>query len=107
MIRALRNSGLGQFFLGAIVVSIILAFILTGASNSPSSMDDECVAEAGKHICIDTKEFEAAYRLLSAIGGGSINEAAAKRLRLREQVARGLAEREVLVAEAQRLEIGT
>src|SRR6187402_228843 len=107
MIRALRNSGLGQFFLGAIVVSIILAFILTGASNSPSSMDDECVAEAGKHICIDTKEFDAAFRLLSAIGGGSINEAAAKRLRLREQVARGLVEREVLVKQAEQMGLGT
>ncbi len=107
MIRALRNSGLGQIFLGAIVVSIILAFILTGTGNSPTSMDDECVAEAGKHVCVETKEFDAAFRLLSAIGGGSINEAAAKRLRLREQVARGLVEREVLVKQAEQMGLGT
>lgn len=107
MIRALRNSGLGQLFLGGIVVSIILAFILTGASNSPNMGDDECVAEAGKHVCIETKEFDAAFRLLSAIGGGSINEAAAKRLRLREQVARGLVEREVLVKQAEQMGLAT
>ena len=107
MIRALRNSGFGQFFLGAVVVAIILAFVLSGAAPTTAGEDDECVAHVGKDTCVEPKEFEAAYRLLSAIGGGSINEAAAKRLRLREQVARGLAEREVLVAEAQRLEIGT
>lgn len=107
MIRALRNSGIGQIFLGAIVVAIIMAFILTGAAPSAQVGDDECVAQVGKDICIEAKEFDAAYRLLSAIGGGSLNEAAAARLRLREQVARGLVERELLLKEAKRLEIGT
>ncbi len=107
MIRTLRNSGIGQFFLGLIVVAIILAFVLTGAAPTAGGGDDECVARVGEDTCIGPKEFEASYRLLSAIGGGSINEAAAKRLRLREQVARGLAEREVLVKEAKKLQIGT
>ncbi len=107
MIRALRNSGIGQVFLGLIVLAIILAFVLTGAAPSASGGDDTCVVEVGDNTCVAPKEFEASYRLLSAIGGGSINEAAAKRLRLKEQVARGLAEREVLINEAQRLKIAT
>lgn len=106
MIRALRNSGIGQIFLGAIVVAIILAFVLTGASPGAGDAADECVAEVGKH-CISSKEYDAAYRLFSAIGGGSINEAAAKRLRLQEQVARGLAERELLAEEAERIGLST
>lgn len=106
MIRALRNSGIGQIFLGAIVVAIILAFVLTGASPGAGDAADECVAEVGQH-CVSSKEFDAAYRLYSAIGGGSINEAAAKRLRLQEQVARGLAERELLAEEAERIGIST
>lgn len=107
MIRALKNSGLGQLFLGTIVVAIMLAFILTGAGGTSTGGDDECVAEIGKHVCIEPKEFDSAFRLLSAIGGGSINEAAAKRLRLREQVARGLVEREVLVKQAEKMKLGT
>lgn len=106
MIRTLRNSGIGQIFLGAIVVSIMLAFVLTGTSSTPGMDGDECVVEVGKD-CISPKEFFASYGLLSAIGGGGINEAAASRFRLKEQVARGLAERTVLLKEARRLGLAT
>ncbi len=103
MIRTLRNSGFGQIFLSSIVVAIILAFLFTGAPSSSGSAADECAVSVGKS-CVSPKEFIAAYRLLSSIG---LNEKAAKGLRLKEKVAQGLAEREVLLKEALRLGIGT
>lgn len=103
MYRTLRNSGLGQIFLGAIVVAIILAFIFTGAQPGAAGAADECAVNVGK-TCISPKDFQASLRLLTSIG---LNDSAAKKLRLREQVGRGLAEREVLLQEAQRLGIGT
>lgn len=103
MIRTLRNSGLGQIVLGSIVVAIILAFAFTGAPRSTIDSADECAVEVGK-LCVPPKEFHAAFRLLTSIG---LNDNAVKSLNLREQVAVGLAEREVLVEEARRLGIGT
>lgn len=103
MIRSLRNSGLGQIFLGAIVVAIILAFIFTGAPPGGTAAADECAVNVGE-TCISPKDFQASLRLLTSIG---LNDSAAKKLRLREQVGRGLAEREVLLSEAKRLGIGT
>jgi len=103
MIRTLRNSGIGQLFLGAIVVAIILAFVLTGAGPSQGPSADECVVEIGPS-CISIKEYEASLRLVTSIG---ISEKAVKSLGLREQIARGLAEREVLLEEARRLGVGT
>lgn len=103
MYRTLRNSGLGQIFLGAIVVAIILAFIFTGAQPGATAAADECAVNVGK-TCISPKDFQASLRLLTSIG---LNDSAAKKLKLREQVGRGLAEREVLLQEARRLGIGT
>ncbi len=103
MIRTLRNSGLGQLFLGAIVVAIILAFIFTGAQPGAAGAADECAVNVGK-ACISPKDFQASLRLLTSIG---LNDSAAKKLRLREQVGRGLAERHVLLEEAKRLGLGT
>lgn len=106
MIRNLKNSIFGQIFLGSIVLAIILAFVLTGAAGGSALRSSECAVQVGKS-CVSPKEFFAAYGLLSAVGPGGINEAAAAEYRLKEQVARGLAEREVLLSEAQRLGIGT
>src|SRR5690606_38785108 len=103
MIRTLRNSGLGQIFLGAIVVAIIMAFVFTGAQPGSGGEAGECAVEVGES-CVGPKEFQAALRLVTSIG---ISDSAIKRLRLREQVGRGLAEREVLFNEATRLGLGT
>lgn len=103
MIRTLRNSGIGQIFLGAVVVAIILAFVFTGAAPSANSNVDECVVQVDKS-CIKAKEYDAALRLAASIG---ISDKAIKSLNLRQQIAQGLAEREVLLKEAHRLGIAT
>lgn len=100
--RALRQSGLGQIFFGGIVVSIILAFVLQSRTGGTASIETECAVNVGKR-CVDPKEFFAAYGLVSSIG---LNEKAVRQLRLQEKVARGLAEREVLLEEAKKLGIG-
>lgn len=102
MIRSLRESFLGQLFLGGVVIAIILAFALTGSSGSATVISD-CAVEVGRH-CVPPKAFQASYGLLTSIG---INEKAAKSLNLRMQVARGLAEREVLLDKARELGIST
>lgn len=103
MIRTLRNSGIGQIFLGAVVVAIILAFVFTGAAPSATSNVDECVVQVDKS-CIKAREYDAALRLAASIG---ISDKAIKSLNLRQQIAQGLAEREVLLSEAHRLGIAT
>jgi peptidyl-prolyl cis-trans isomerase D len=99
--RALRQSGLGQIFFGGIVVSIIAAFVLQSRTGGSANFESECAVQVGKK-CVDPKEYFAAYGLVSSIG---LNEKAVKQLALQEKVARGLAEREVLLEEANRLGI--
>lgn len=102
--RAFRQSGIGQLVFGAIVVAIILAFMLSGRGpNVSDGLTEECAVEVGDH-CIEPKEFFAAYGLVSSIG---LNDKAAEQMRLKETVARGLAERELLLDEAKRLGLGT
>jgi hypothetical protein len=103
----LRNSFIGQFLLVVIVGSIVLAFALTGSGAASRgglvSWGDECALRVGRS-CVDPKEFNAAFGLVVSVG---LNEKAVKQLDLKREVARGLAEREVLLEEAERLGIGT
>lgn len=103
MIRNLKNNGAGQLFLGAVVVAIILTFLFGGMQSTGNDAADDCAVELDK-ICISPKEYRAAFQLLTSIG---LRDSATKRLKLREKVGQGLAEREVLVAEAKRLGLGT
>lgn len=98
---ALARTSLGQIFGGVIVALIIGAFALGGTQGNPLSMGSDCAIEVGKE-CVDPKEYYAAYGLMSSIG---LNEKAAKQLKLRQQIAEGLVERELLLAEAERLGI--
>jgi len=102
--RAFRESGIGQLFFGLVVVAIILAFVLSGKGGPDlGSFKEDCAVEVGSH-CIEPKEFFAAYGLIASIG---LNEKAAKQMGLKELVARGLAERELLIDEATKLGIAT
>jgi hypothetical protein len=103
----LQSSILGQFLLMAIVVSIVVAFALTGSGASRQgsflSFDEECALWVGKQ-CVDPKEYNAALGLVVSVG---LNDKAVKQLDLKREVARGLAEREVLLQEAKALGVGT
>ncbi len=101
MVGTFRQSGIGQLLVGAIVAAIIVVFVFTGIKGGGAT--NGCAIEVGEH-CVDAKEYNAAYGLVTAIG---LRENAAKRLKLPEQVARGLAERELLLDEAERLGIST
>jgi parvulin-like peptidyl-prolyl isomerase len=104
MLRSFRQSIVGQLALGAIVLAIILAFALTGSgAGGAASLITDCVVKVGGH-CASPKEFQAAYGLLTSIG---LSDQAIKRLNLRRQVARGLAERDLLLDRARALGIGT
>lgn len=103
--RSFRNSLTGQILLGSIVVAIIVAFALTGSglTGSATALVSDCAVKVGGH-CINPKEYQAAYGLLTSVG---INDQAAKRLNLRRQVARGLAERQVLLDRAREFGVAT
>ena len=104
MLRSFRESLFGQLALGAIVLAIILAFALTGSgAGGAASLVTDCAVKVSGH-CVSPKEFQAAYGLLTSIG---LSDQAVKRLNLRRQVARGLAERELLNDRARALGLGT
>ncbi len=101
MAVTMGRSGLGQIFVGVIVALIIGAFALSGGNQGPLMPTEECAVAVGSH-CVDPKEYYAAYGVMSSIG---LNDKAAKQLQLRQQIAQGLAERELLLDEAARLGI--
>ncbi len=96
---ALARTSVGQIMGGVIVALIIGAFALGGTQSF--SLGSECAINVGSD-CVDPKEYYAAYGLMSSIG---LNDKAAKQLKLRQQIAEGLVERELLLAEAKRLGI--
>jgi parvulin-like peptidyl-prolyl isomerase len=91
----------GKYVVGAIVVGIIVVFALefrTGRGSPTASMNTACAVEyAGS--CVDQKDFFAALGL--AMRGS--DPKAARALSLRKKVLDGLAERELLATEAERL----
>jgi peptidyl-prolyl cis-trans isomerase D len=101
----LTQGVVGKAVLGGIVVLIIFAFALsfrTGSGSPTSSLTTECVVELGSE-CLDAKDYFAAYGLL--VGRG-VEPKAARALGLKKRALDGLAERELLYAEAKRLGLG-
>src|SRR6185295_16200673 len=91
----------GKYVVGAIVVGIIVVFALefrTGRGSPTSSMKTACAVEYAGN-CVDQKDFFAALGL--AMRGGSPKMS--RELKLRKSVLDGLAERELLATEAERL----
>ncbi len=102
MLRFFRSEGVGQILVFGIVVAIIVVFALefrTGSGSATASLKQECAVELGSE-CLDNKDFFAAYGLVAPRG---LQAKAARTLSLRRQVLDGLAERELLYAEARRL----
>lgn len=92
----------GKTTVGFIVGAIILVFVLefrAGSGNPTNPLTSECAVEyAGD--CLDAKDYYAAYGLIVPRG---IQPKDARALKLRKKVLDGLAERELLIAEATRL----
>jgi peptidyl-prolyl cis-trans isomerase D len=94
----------GNYVVGAIVVGIIVVFALefrTGRGNPTANLNTAC-AVAYEGGCVDQKDFMAALGL--AMRGS--DPKAARALGLRKRVLDGLAERELLATEAERLGLG-
>lgn len=102
MLRFFRNEGVGQVLVFGIVVAIILVFALefrTGRGSPTATLKQDCAVEFGRE-CLDAKDYFAAYGLIAP---RNLQAKAARSLSLRRQVLDGLAERELLYAEARRL----
>lgn len=98
MLRFFRGGGVAQFFVGGIVVAIILAFIFTGQFGS-ASLSDRCAVRLGD-ACVEIKEFNAAYGLAVRASGLEITPEGSRQIR--RMVLDGLAERELLLRDAKR-----
>ncbi len=104
MLSLFRGSGFSQVLVGGIAFSIILVFALefrAGKNGPTASLKKECALEL-KGACLDPKEYNAAYGLIAA---HFVDARLSRQIGLRKKVLDGLVERELLVAEAQRLGI--
>lgn len=106
MLDAFRKPGLGSIFFGGILVATISVFIIQFRPNSgekTASLNQACVATVHGY-CIDPKEQSGAFRLMIPRDSqGNLLTARANSMGLRKIAADGLIERELLVAEAERI----
>ena len=94
----------GKTTVGVIVGAIILVFVLefrAGSGNPTNALHSECAVEFDG--CIDAKDYYASYGVVVPRG---IQPKDSRALGLKKKVLDGLAERELLVAEATRLGFG-
>jgi peptidyl-prolyl cis-trans isomerase D len=104
MLSIFRGGGVSQVIVGGIAFSIILVFALefrAGRNGPTSSLKKECAIEI-KGSCVDPKDYYASFGLIVPRG---VDPKASRQLSLRKKVLDGLVERELLVADAQRLGI--
>jgi peptidyl-prolyl cis-trans isomerase D len=91
----------GKTMVGIIVFGIIVVFALefrAGRGSPTSNLTTECaISYAGN--CVDQKDYFAAY----GVAARTLEPKAARNMRMKKVVLDGLAERELLVAEAERL----
>src|SRR5450432_4051779 len=104
MLSIFRGGGVSQVVVGGIAFSIILVFALefrAGKNGPTASLKKECAVEI-KGSCVDPKEYYASFGLIVPRG---VNPRASRQLGLHKKVLDGLIERELLVADAERLGI--
>ncbi|MEO8906244.1 MAG: peptidylprolyl isomerase [Polyangiaceae bacterium] len=104
MLSFFRGGGFSQVVVGGIAFSIILVFALefrAGKNGPTASLKKECAIEI-KGACLDAKDYNAAYGLIAA---HFVDARLSRQIGLRKKVLDGLVERELLVAEAERLGI--
>ncbi len=106
MLQLFRQRGLTSIVYGAIIIATILVFVIgfrPNANQKLGSIKEECVADV-RGFCVDPKMHRGAYRLLIPRGSsGELLTARAEGMGLGRITLDGLIERELLVAEAQRL----
>ncbi|HEY4104416.1 MAG TPA: peptidylprolyl isomerase, partial [Polyangiaceae bacterium] len=104
MLSFFRSGGAAQVIVAGIAFAIILVFALefrAGRNGPTASLRKECAFEL-RGNCVDPKEYNAALGLIVPRGA---DPKAVRRLGLHKKALEGLVERELLVAEAQRLGI--
>ncbi|HMJ15629.1 MAG TPA: SurA N-terminal domain-containing protein [Polyangiaceae bacterium] len=104
MLDIFRRGGVAQLIVGAIAVTIIIVFALEfrPGRGAVARLTEDCAVQV-EDGCVSQKEFLAAYGLIVPYGA---SPKLVKQLDVRRHVVGGLIERELLVAEAQRLGIG-
>ncbi|HMA95457.1 MAG TPA: SurA N-terminal domain-containing protein [Polyangiaceae bacterium] len=105
MMNLFRRGGGGQWIVAAVASVIIVVFVVefrTGRGPAKSPIGEECAIKV-QGTCTSRKEFHAAYGLIAHQG---IPAKQIKAMKLPEMVVDGLVERELLVAEAQKLGVG-
>jgi peptidyl-prolyl cis-trans isomerase D len=91
----------GKTMVGIIVFGIIVVFALefrAGRGSPTSNLTTECAVKYAGN-CVDQKDYFAAY----GVTARTLEPKAARNMRMKKVVLDGLAERELLVAEAERL----
>jgi parvulin-like peptidyl-prolyl isomerase len=104
MLRFFRGGGVSQIVVAGIAGAIILVFALefrSGSGSPTGRLAQECVVKYAGY-CVDPKEFFAAYNLVAR----NVEPKYSRSMKLRQRVLDGFVERELLVAEANRLGIG-
>lgn len=104
MLSLFRGGGTAQIIVGGVVVTIILVFVLefrAGRGSPTANLKQECAVSLSGE-CVTRKDFLAAFRLVVPSGA---EPSVIRRMNLNSVVLDGLAERELLFGEAQRLGI--
>jgi peptidyl-prolyl cis-trans isomerase D len=102
MLSSFRKGGFAQVIMAAVAFTVILVFALefrAGGRGRGMKVSKECAVEVDGR-CVDEKEYFAAFGLVVPRG---IQNKQVRELHLRRQVLEGLAERELLISEAERL----
>ncbi len=101
MLSLFRRGGAGQVIVGAVVFAIIVVFVLEfrAGRGDTAALGRACAVEVYDR-CVDRKEFVAATRMVIPRG---MQEKRIRAMGLNRQVMEGLIERELLLAEAERL----
>lgn len=103
MLNFFRRGGVGQIIVAAIVFAIIVVFVIEfrAGGGTTGQLTRQCAVEF-EGECIERKEFFAALGLVAT---RDLTPKRMQAMNLRQQVLDGLAERELLLEEAERLGI--
>jgi hypothetical protein len=106
MLSVFRQGGAAQTIVGAVVSLVIVVFVIEfrAASNRGSGkVAVECAVRVGSR-CLDEKDYVAAQRLAAWDG---MEPRVMRELDFERRIAEGLVERELLLAEAEKIGLGS